>query len=260
MDQGLLLQIITSYTNYQGSSFYMLYFLCALIFLYFVDEKRAEDGTRNDRILLIYVSIGVLFLFLFPPFAWIITKILGDEIYYRTIWLFPIGIVISYGAVRLIQKQSTKIHKIILTGIIILLIMIGGSFTYTHSHYTKAENAYKIPQDVIDICDAIREEGWNVKAAFPREMVAYVRQYDSTIILAFGREKLLTWFGGDHELHYALQDETLDTENICNILRKQECKYLILKEDQKLMEPFSQYGFLFFEKVNDYVIYKDEFR
>ena len=124
MDQGLLLQIITSYTNYQGSSFYMLYFLCALIFLYFVDEKRAEDGTRNDRILLIYVSIGVLFLFLFPPFAWIITKILGDEIYYRTIWLFPIGIVISYGAVRLIQKQSTKIHKIILTGIIILLIMI----------------------------------------------------------------------------------------------------------------------------------------
>ncbi len=257
MNKELIVQILTAYTNYQGSSFFMLFFLCSLLYLYFIEEKNLIDGRRNYRMILFYLSIGIVFLFLFPPFAWIVTKILGDEIYYRTIWLFPIGLLNSYVAVRILQNQNSIKKKIVLMGMLTALVITGGTLTYSHSNYTKAENSYKLPQVVIDLCDAIAEEGMNVKAAFPRELVTYVRQYDSTIILAFGREKLLTWFGGDHELHYALQDQVLDTENVTRILREQECKYLILPEDQKLKEPFSQYGFFLYEVVENYVIYKD---
>ncbi len=252
METGMIQQIINAYHNYRGSSYYILFFFCALMFLLFSEKK------KTIRLILVYSSVFLVVLFMLPPFAWLVTRILGEEIYYRTIWLFPIGITISYCAVKLISTQQSRVKKVSMCVLLVALFMYGGAYTYQHSNFTKAENSYHLPQVVIDLCDLIKEDGMNVKAAFPRELVTYVRQYDSTVLLAFGREKLLPWFGGDHELHYALQDKVLNTKNIVRILREQECKYLILNEEQKLLEPFSQYGFQIFARVQNYVIYLDE--
>ena len=69
------------------------------------------------------------------------------------------------------------------------IIVVSGSLVYINRYMSPAENLYHIPQNVIDICDVIEpaEGEPRVRAAFPSELVHFVRQYDTNILMPYGR-------------------------------------------------------------------------
>ena len=163
-------KVLTLYEAYIGTGMIAGLFLAALIYL-FVTEKN-----KNTRIFLVYVPVLVLLFYFCPLFEKMIYAFMGDDIYYRLLWLVPVVPVIAYASVRIVMAVNGK--KQIVAGIALAcIIMMSGQLVYKSPHFAKAENIYHVPQAVVDICDAITEgEEGIVWAVFPIEQLQFVRQ------------------------------------------------------------------------------------
>ena len=84
---------------YNDDSVLLLLFLVALMILWFVERD------RRIRTVLLYLSVALMGVFLCPIYAWVGQKI-DEEIYYRVFWALPIGLLFSYGSVRLLIRMK----------------------------------------------------------------------------------------------------------------------------------------------------------
>ena len=75
---------IELFRAYMGTGLIAIWFLIALLYLFLREERKAV------RILFVYVPAVVLVLFFNPLFAGVMNAHLGDEIYYRILWLLPV--------------------------------------------------------------------------------------------------------------------------------------------------------------------------
>lgn len=242
--------IMTLYREYIGSGMIAGLFLAAVIFL-FVTEKN-----KITRIVFLYMPVLVLVLYFFPPFASIVYNFAGEEIYYRLLWLLPVTPVLAYAAVKILEScEGIKkwIVGIVLGGIVIL----SGSLVYKSPYFSKAENRYHVPQAVVDICEAIEVDGREVMAAFPMELVQYVRQYSPYVCMPYGREILIERWNFKDELYELLNAEVLDAELIVRSAREKNCHYVIFSEEKTVMGSFEDYEYELFDVVDGYVIYTD---
>lgn len=245
--------IRTSFREYAGTGMMTGLFLAAEIFL-FVKEKN-----KTIRILLLYMPVLLLLLYFFPPFASFIYTFVGDEIYYRLLWLVPVTPVLAYTAVR-IWESCGGTKKWLAGAVMAVTVMLSGSLVYTSPHFSRAENLYHVPQPVVDICDAISEPG--VKAAFPLELVQYVRQYDPAVNMPYGREMLVerwvTEWQLQNELCALLNVEVLDAAAIAENAREQRCLYVIFREGKTVRGSFEENDFELYQVVDGYMIYRNE--
>ena len=95
--------------------------------------------------------------------------------------------MIAFGTVQLCGKLAGRKRYVGIT-LAIVLFTISGSLIYRNPNFQKAENAYHVPQSVVDICDTIEVPGREVMAAFPGELLQYVRQYSNVICMPYGRD------------------------------------------------------------------------
>ncbi|MBD5496907.1 MAG: hypothetical protein HDR11_03960 [Lachnospiraceae bacterium] len=245
--------VLTQYKGYIGTGMIAGLFLVALVWL-FVSEKN-----KNTRIVFIYVPVVVLILFFCPLFAKVVHAFTGEEIYYRILWLVPVIPVLAYAAVKLMLQCAGKKRLIVgaaLGGIIIL----SGSLVYESPYFSKAENRYHVPEAVVKICDTIEVKGEWVWAAFPEELIPFVRQYSPWINMPYGREMLISrWsvWGFKSELYDLLQEETLNVERIAELAREQNCDYVVFAEGKKLSGSFESYGFELLDVICGYAVYAD---
>ena len=87
-----------------------------------------------------------------PIFTKIITRYFtGSEVFWRLFWLLPIELSIVYSFVLLLELKNSKLYKIGMLIIEILLLIVMGKFVYTKQNgFEIAENLNKIPQTIID--------------------------------------------------------------------------------------------------------------
>ena len=242
-------EVIAFYEGYAGTGMIIALFLAAEIYL-FVTEKN-----KNTRITFLYVPVILLVMFFNPLFAKIVCAFTGNEIYWRILWLVPIVPVLAYVAVRIILSVNGR--KKIVAGVgIALVLMISGKLVYKNPGFVKAENLYHIPQAVVNLCEAIREDEI-VRAAFPVEHLYYVRQYTDDIYMAYGREMLRSDWNAHNSLYDVLMVPVLDVDVVAAELRKWGCKYVVFSEDKELNGEFEDYGFEFFHATDGYVVYRD---
>lgn len=245
-------KVITVYQDYAGSGFVLGMYFLSVVYL-FVTEKK-----KNTRIYFLYVPLGVLLLFFNPLAAKIIYSFVGDEIYYRMLWMLPIVVTIAYAAVELLKSLSGKVRMV--TGVaIVCLMMLGGKFIYQNSYFSVAENVYHVPDAVVHICDAIKVEGREVMAAFPREMVQYVRQYEPSVCMPYGREMMVEdWIGWHvYELYQEMNADTYDAGRIAELAKERSCHYVILWEEKEIIGEFEDYDYELFAVIDGYRIYRD---
>lgn len=240
------------FRSYMGTGLIVIWFLAALVYL-LLTEKR-----KHIRILFVYVPLILLLFFFNPLFARLVYDNVGDEIYYRILWLIPITVVIAFAAVEIYGKLKEK-QRIWFALAAAVLIMISGSYVYNNPYFRKAENLYHVPQSVVEICDAIEVEGREVMAVFPAELLQYVRQYSPVVCMPYGREitverwNLLT----ENPLYDAMEAEEIDAERLAGLAREELCAYVILPEDKKVNGNLNDHDFETFGRVEGYVIYKD---
>lgn len=241
---------IETFQKFMGSGLIVGWFLVSIVYL-LITEKR-----KNIRILFVYVPILVLAVFFFPPFAELMYLVAGAETYFRMLWLLPITMVIGYAAVQIYGNLKGR-KRILWAGTAAVLVMISGSFIYSSSLFSKAQNSYHMPQAVVEICDAIEVEGREVMAVFPVELVPYVRQYSPVVCMPYGREVLTQIWGNWSELRGTMESEVIDAQQLAVLAKQEQCHYVILPEEKEVIGDLTDYDYIFLGNIQGYEVYQD---
>lgn len=238
--------------TYNGRSLFMVLFLCALFYLWITEKDKSR------KVILVYLSVALAALFFFPVFIYIMVNILFDnEVYYRTIWLFPIAIVIAFAITKVIIKEKKVWRKIVIGAAFALLIMTGGTYVYSNPTFVKAENLYQVPQVVVDICDTIQEEDQWVRAAMPQELIPYVRQYSAEVRMPYGRESLIERWNLEHPMYQNMENDVIDTKLLAEQGREYWCYYIVIGDNRVMDGKLEDYDYHSIGKIGAYTIYVD---
>lgn len=233
------------FQKYMGTGIVVILFLAAIVYL-FLTEKRKER-----RILLIYLPVLTLLLYFNPLFAAFFCKVVDTEIYFRICWLLPVGVVLGYSAVQIAERFEGKKQACLIAGML-CLIAISGKLVYTNPLYSRAQNPYHVPDSVVHICDAIKCEGREVMAAFPREMVLYVRQYSPYVCMPYGRDAYETEFNHFEKL---MDADVIDLETMWERIELFGVHYIILDEKKEILGDPQDFNLVEFDRMDGYVIY-----
>ncbi len=242
--------------NISGSGVLTALYICALVFLFF------QEKIKYKRILLVYLPmlwLGILFL---PITYRVIAGIIDEELYYRFFWMLPMTLVIAYALVQAYQLYQGPWKKAVAVAAAALL-MLGGDFVYNNWRYSPAENHYHVPQMVVDICDAVHAEGREVMAVFPSELMQYVKQYDSTIWMPYGRNVLVPGWKINHELFDIMEDEAVDGALLGQKASQYGCVYIVISKERKIVgdleTELKASGYVLKEQMHGYqIFYNDE--
>ena len=239
--------IMETFYKYRGSGTILIWYLAAVLFLFFREKRRPV------RILFLYVPAAVLLLFFNPLFARLFERFLGQEIYFRMWWMVPMTPTLAYSAVCLCLWGKERGLRIACAAVV--LILISGTLVYRNPLFSRAENIHHVPWEVVEICDRIKVDGREVRAAFPEEFLTYVRQYSSMVCMPYGRDAILySWID---DLYQELLKKEIDVERVAMLAKERGCHYVIFSEEKILSGRMEDYGYLFFGKVGEYLIYMD---
>lgn len=246
----LMERVMTCFDKFCGTGMMMALFLLSLLFL-FLKEKN-----KTNRLLFVYVPFVTLLLYFCPLWAWVVYTLIGEDLYWRFLWLLPVVPVICFAGIKAVNMLEKKLQPVAGTALVVIFIL-SGSLIYQSSHVEWAENPYHIPQEVIEVCDMIQPKEGKVKAAFPWEMFQYVRQYAARIEMPYGREYILFPWADRCELYYALAEDTLSPERVSELARKEKCRYLVFSDAKKIDGNLEDYGYTLLCTIRGYCIYED---
>lgn len=244
------MEALKLFQEYMGTGLIVIWFLVSLLYLW-LTEKR-----KHIRVMLLYVPLVLLLVFLNPLVAKVVSRMADGEIYYRILWLLPVTPVVAFGTISFCGKLSGRKKYMGITAAL-LLSMISGSLIYRNPFFQKAENAYHVPESVVDICDAIEVPGREVMAAFPSELLQYVRQYSNVVCMPYGRDIVVSKWTVQNDLYDVMEQESIDTQELAALAREEGCVYVILPEDKELVGKMENQRFEEFARMHGYVIYKD---
>lgn len=212
-------EIFEIYSQYTGTGIMMMLFFVGLFYVAF------REKNRSVRTILLYGSIGLVFFICLPPIYQIYTVYVDESTYWRMWWMLPMGIGIAYVGTMLVARK--RFAGIALAFAVLLL---GGRFIYAESPtVARATNPYQIPQEVIEIVDYLEEYEENtVYAAFPPEMLAFVRQYDVTVRMPYGREMLDENWSGTTGFYQLMASLEIDFAALAEKCEYNYTRYLII--------------------------------
>ena len=248
---GIFLESVVIFKNYMGfheNGYLEGIYLFALLYLWLTEKN------KQRRAVFVYAPTLLLVMFFCPLFRKAFVRILDDsETYYRLLWLLQMSLVSAYGIIRLCGR-----HRRIGLAVMCVAIAACGNYVYDSEYITRAENAYHLPQEAIDIVDLIEPEEGRITVLVPADLIYYVRQYSTNIELPYGREMLVSRWDYYHAMYEAMEKaEVIETESFTELTRTYPCSYVVLKEDRKTEEPLTEYGFILYDRVGEYLIYKD---
>lgn len=249
---GIFLESVVIFKNYMGfheNGYLVGIYLFALLYLWLTEKSRSR------RAVFVYAPTLLLVLFFCPLFRKVFVRVLDDsETYYRLLWLLQMSLVSAYGLIRLCGRHC-RIGLVVVS----VAIIACGNYVYDSEHITKAQNAYHLPQEAVDIVDLIEPEEGRITVLVPADLIYYVRQYSTKIELPYGREMLIARWDYHHAMYEAMEKaEVIKTERFVELTREYPCAYVVLKEDRETTKPLSDYGFALYDQVGDYLIYQDQ--
>lgn len=241
----------TVWQNISGSGMLAALYVCAVVFLFFREKETYK------RMLLVYLPvfwIGVLFL---PVTYKIVAEVIDVEIYYRFFWMLPMTLVIAYASVQAYHLYRGKYRRLVAAGLVVVLIF-SGDFVYNNWRYTKAENKFHVPESVVEICNLMHAEGREVMALFPMELMQYVRQYDSTICMPYGRNVLVEDWKINHPLYDIMEAERVDLDELGKAAAMYSCTYVVLAEMRETIGELTRHGYVLKGTILGYHIYYND--
>ena len=247
---GIFMESLVIFKLYTGLK--LLLVLTALAWIYLLVRER----DKRVRLMLVYAPIGTVLLFLFPISRKIFVAAgLDGETYYRVLWTIPMGVITAYGACRIFAA-----HKRIGLLVTSALVILCGSYVYKSEYISRAENLYHIPNTVIKICDRISFEDSNVRvsAVMPPELIHFVRQYDASINMPYGREMLVERWGYYNAVYEAMEKpEIVNMEELLEATRADYCQYIVMSEGKRTDVDPESIGLVLLDRIDGYRIYED---
>lgn len=237
---------------YNNNSFLIPLFLIALLFLWITEKD------KKLRVALVYLVTALAIVFLCPLYAWIGMKI-DEEIYYRVMWAFPIGMLVCYSAVKLMIRFRSMVSKGLVLVLTILMIAMNGDLVYTNTLHFKSVNEYHIPQQVIDVAEALKLDNYKPIAVLPAELLPFFRQYTADVFTPYGRNILEPSWSFQNDLYDAMEGDstTYDVEEVARCARNNHCAFVVLSCAKQMQGSMEEQGYFLFKFVQGYYIYMD---
>ena len=253
---GIFMECWVALKLYFGGPMLAILLVASAIYI-IVTEKDLKK-----KILLGILPIVILAGFLLP-----VTKIVyvaafddGSDTYYRVLWLVPMYVVIGYAVCKLVFSFESKMKQRIALVVALVVVVLSGHLVYLNQYMSVAQNLYHIPQHVIEICDVIAPADGEdrVRAAFPSELVHFVRQYDTDILMPFGREMVVTQWDYYNPVYEVMEKpEIIDAEELLDATRQTGCRYIVLAKDRKINKNLTTLGLKLIKTIDNYYIYED---
>ena len=266
---GIFMESWVILKNYGGTGFLLLLYVIALGYLLICEKN------KYVRSIFVYAPMLLIFGFLFPVSRKLYVAVLNEgNTYYRVLWLLPVSITLAYTGCFVIYRLGKRFERnarwISYAGALVgvAVIMLAGEYVYNSPHISKAENAYHLPQEVIDICDTIEANEGEISynyATFPGDLVYYVRQYRTDIGLSYGRDMVEpVWgYGIWNEAYMAIEGtDEIKAEELVEITRRfpdeaRASRFIVLRDSKPIDQPLDELGLTFLGQFGQYKLYED---
>lgn len=230
------------FATYWGEYAFQGLFFIALVILYVLEKEPWKRSTYLWFGLIIQISMVT------PVIYGISRRLWGVSFaYYNRLYsLIPIFFIIAYAAVLLMGRLEGQAKFVVVIAFSILVIGGGRGFLFIHGS-SIAKNVEKLPEEVKEISHflATQESGKEIQSqqrditiALPEEWSLYMRQYDASIKMPYGRIK-----GEQTELISAIRTEHWDSKSCKKLLEqagKNDCDYVVSKNQNGAKEAFNQ--------------------
>lgn len=238
--------IKNTFGEFKGSGMYIALFFIAMLYIYLKEEN------KKIKAFLVYFPIIVLLITLNPIFNKLAGRIFTSTVYWRVYWMLPLGVVIAYAAVKFINNENERAKKIVATIGIIITIIISGRLIYNKENYKKFGNLYKVPDEAIEVVEIIRQgDEENKKALTSEQLVAYIRQIDASIGLAYKREPT-----GYLDNEFVRIMHSGISEDIVNMALENDCNYIVLDRGLVINVELHYFGFQRIAETANFIIYR----
>lgn len=163
----------------------ILFLVSCIAVLFFWKDRQGQKLRRY----VVLPSIALLTLFLNPLVATKLQAVSDGAQSLRFFWMIPTTLLVAILIVRILVVLPKK-------KALILLIPAAMVFAYWYSDGLerirgqwngRAENWYKVPNSVVELCDQIMEDnaGVDKRAIFPLPLSLWVRQYQPGIQILY---------------------------------------------------------------------------
>ena len=252
---------------YWSGILYFLFFPVCLLVLLILKKK---------EIHFFIPYLAALTLTIYNP--WVIKYVWvhlhSDQIYYRFLWMLPVGIVISALAVELIRRlPRTWMRAVAAVLAAFILIRSGSPVLALPDALALPENFQDVPDDLVELCRMIHED-----AEIPDPCIIVdqrlhflVRQYDPSIRMALKRDYFLYYNGSpvtsvnedakSYRRHRRLMNAAFygEVDNkkwLRKAMRLRRVHYMAVHQDNPAQDIFLEIGCTEVGRTGDYILYR----
>ncbi|MCI8402370.1 MAG: YfhO family protein [Lachnospiraceae bacterium] len=267
----------TCFKLYQNSGIFVYLFLIAMFFL-FLRKKAGWERPLGYFIILLFLTV-------FNPLisAKVVEKLNMSFEFYRFIWILPISVVIAYSLTFVLFDKERKawIRYGFLCACLLLILFPGK--TILAKGLEQAENLYKIPKEVIQVCDIIKNDfdeqkkaglylpDERIRVAAEFEWIVLLNQYDPSIelTLTYGRvsslraieDRDISELPVDLQVRRQIMHGMLDYEELggtvfSDAINVSRTHYIIIRTDSQARPFVEGCSVLKISEISDYIVYR----
>ena len=243
----------TAWEQYWNGSWYLV----AVVYLLIFESRKKKAGY-----LAAYLII-VGFLFACPVTAGIIQKCIGGLVYWRVLWLLPVVPVIAAAFAGIVGRIRNGGIQTIAVILCLVLVTVGGTSVWQAGNYEKVANNQKVPQEAAESAEIIASlrSSEDAVVAASNTMASYLRVYDPSIQLAFGRDGRGRRSSKNGKLLYQhLNKPSPDYKIIAKRAIMDKCEFLVFAAPEEQREEsrqiLAEYGYQKVAEVNNYDIFQ----
>lgn len=240
-------------TTFDGAWIFPIFIISIIWIL--VKEKE-----WSRKFLLGILPLAFLALYWCPLSGKLFIKLLGEDVYWRVLWLIPLAAVIPYAGCTLLKMLTGVKRQIAFVGLMAVMVL-GGKSVLSAEWFETSTNVYKIPQYVVDVCDLLPG---NIHAVMSNRLTPYVRLYDPTITLEYARNALIfngvedvSDRGATANLYKAVQEPEIDVDVVGPLAREQGCTFLVFSLSRTYKGNWEDYGYREYGTTSEFRIFVD---
>ncbi len=225
---------------------------------------------RKAAFMAVYTILTAVIV-LSPVGYAFIGKLIGQDIYWRIIWFLPILPITCYAAsawIRLLPDKGipARILRIAATLGVCCIIALSGSLHYTSGDFWKTVNDLQIPDDVYQIGELINADRAadgraeeTITVAAEDYTAAYLRLYDPTIAMPFGRRAQGAATKNARRLYYRLQKGDYP-KKMAKRAHSLNCDYIVIQTGfatEQYLKTVTKRGYDYLGEAGSYTILKE---
>lgn len=211
--------------------FYFLPFLAASLYLLISED---EQHKRFNRRMLVPCAVGFVLL-MSPLFGRMAMSHSTDQMT-RFYWTIPFSVVVIYCFVEILYCIRRPITKVVVLCVAVLGLMcfsrqdnltapkVGQGWPYV-----KAENLYKLPNEVYEVCNIIRDQqnGEECYAVMPHALAMNARQYDASILMPYG-----SYRREESDIFQTINADEINLNDVAQLAQTENWDYIVLEQEK----------------------------